>query len=96
MDVVTAAASTEIMLSVEAKVIYALITALFSAIVFMSGGFIYIYKRMEKKLTDTEEMLMEYLKEHTKMTLQYADLKSEYDRLMDEHRDLLMSKRGDN
>ena len=48
-------------------------------IVFMTGGFIYIFRKMEKKLELAESTLQKYIVAYTRLEQRYQELKTDHE-----------------
>ena len=53
-----------------------------AVIVFMTAGFIYIFKKMETKLDEAETALKDYLIAYTRLEARYQELKDDHDRCL--------------
>lgn len=75
-------------MEIPIEVIYTVVASLAGAIVFMAGGFIYIYRKMEVKLDETEGLLKKYIKAYSQLEVRYKEISRDHHELLDEHRTL--------
>lgn len=67
---------------IDISTIRTLFGVLCGVIVFMTAGFIYIFKKMETKLEQTETALKDYLIAYTRLEARYQELKDDHDRCL--------------